>query len=79
MKLVKNLYINQRFYAYISIISAVFLVSFWIPLMYSLAWFLVMVLVVVFFGELYLLFRTSKGIIARRLLTEKFSNSDEIQ
>ncbi len=77
MNFIKNLYLNQRLYAYISGIAAVFLVSFWIPILYVIAWFLVVILVGFLLGDIYLLFNVKKGINARRLLTEKFSNSDE--
>ena len=77
MNLFKNLYIHQRFFVYITIIAAIFLVSFWFPILYSAAWFLVTILVVLFFGDIYMLFNVNKGVSARRILTEKFSNSDE--
>lgn len=77
LNIFKNLYVHQRFYVYISIISALFLVSFWLPILYLVAWFCVLVLITLFFGDIYLLFKAEKGVEARRLLTEKFSNSDE--
>ena len=77
MNFIKSLYIHQRFYSYISIIVATFLVSFWFPILYVVAWFLVTILSVLFISDVYLLFKTKKGINARRILTEKFSNSDE--
>jgi uncharacterized protein (DUF58 family) len=77
MNIIKNLYIHQRFFVYISIIAATFLISFWIPILYSAAWFLVTILAVLFFGDIYMLFNAKKGVSARRILTEKFSNSDD--
>lgn len=77
MNIIRNLYIHQRFFVYISIIAATFLISFWIPILYSAAWFLVTILAVLFFGDIYMLFNLKKGVSARRILTEKFSNSDE--
>ena len=77
LNIFKNLYLHQRFYVYVSIISALFLVSFWLPILYLVAWFCVLVLITLFFGDIYLLFKAEKGVEARRLLTEKFSNSDE--
>ena len=77
LNIFKNLYVHQRFYVYISIISALFLVSFWLPIVYLVAWFCVLVLITLFFGDIYLLFKAENGVEARRLLTEKFSNSDE--
>ena len=76
MNIFKNLYIHERFYIYISAIAAVFLVSFWIPILFVIAWYLVTILAVLFISDVYLLFNSKKGILARRILTQKFSNSD---
>ena len=77
MNFFKNLYIHQRFFAYISGISALFLISFWIAIFYTIAWILTIVLCVLMLVDLSLLFGTTKGIKAHRDLAEKFSNSDE--
>ncbi|WP_317193434.1 DUF58 domain-containing protein [Aureibaculum flavum] len=77
MNLFKNLYIHQRFFVYISIIAALFLVSFWVDLLYQVAWLFVLGLVVLFLFDAYVLFRFKNGIKARRILPDKFSNSDE--
>ncbi|SNR31418.1 DUF58 domain-containing protein [Lutibacter flavus] len=77
MNLIRNIYIHQRFYIYISIIAATFLVSFWFPILYSVSWFLVTILGVLFIGDIFILFSVKNGVNARRILTEKFSNSDE--
>tara|TARA_R110001583_G_scaffold4351_4_gene25245 strand:- start:7319 stop:8650 length:1332 start_codon:yes stop_codon:yes gene_type:complete len=77
MNFIKSLYIHQRLYSYISAIAATFLVSFWFPILFSVAWFLVTILGVLFISDVYLLFKTKKGIDARRILTKKFSNSDK--
>ena len=77
MTIIKNLYIHERFFIYISSIAAIFLISFWITILYTVAWLLVLILVVLFLFDLVLLFRFKNGIKARRLLPEKFSNSDE--
>jgi len=76
MNFIKNLYIHERFYTYISVIAAIFLVSFWFPVLFVIAWFLVTILGVLFVSDVFLLFNTKNGISARRILTQKFSNSD---
>jgi uncharacterized protein (DUF58 family) len=53
------------------------LVSFWFSILYNFAWFLVTILAVLFLVDIYILFGFKKGVDARRILTEKFSNSDE--
>ena len=53
------------------------MVSFWFSILYNFAWFLVTILAVLFLVDIYILFVFKKGVDARRILTEKFSNSDE--
>lgn len=77
MNIFKNLYLHERFFNYLSVIAITFLVSFWIPILYNIAWFMVMSLIIVFFMDIYLLFRKKNGIKANRILGNKFSNSDE--
>lgn len=77
MKTIRNIYIHQRFFTYISIVSALFLVSYWFPVIYNLVWILVTIILVLFFSDFYILFSSKNGVNARRILTEKFSNSDE--
>ena len=77
INLFKNLYIHQRFFVYISIIAALFLVSFWVDLLYQVAWLFVLGLAVLFLFDAFVLFRFKNGIKARRILPDKFSNSDE--
>lgn len=77
MNTIRNLYIHERFFIYISAIAVTFLVSFWFPILYALAWFMVTILAVLFVSDVYMLFNLKQGVKARRILTEKFSNSDE--
>jgi uncharacterized protein (DUF58 family) len=51
--------------------------SFWFPILYSIAWLLVVLLLTIFFVDIFLLFRFKRGFKASRKLSEKFSNSDE--
>ncbi len=77
MNLIKNLYIHQRFFIYLSVIAFVFLISFWFPILYEVAWFMVTILALLFITDIYILFSPSKGIKARRILPKKLSNSDD--
>ena len=76
MKFLKSLYIHNQFYVYIAILSVCFLMSFWFSFLYSIAWIITTILVVVFFIDLLLLYGPKNAIEARRLLPDKFSNSD---
>lgn len=77
MKFLKSLYIHKQFYVYLAIVSVCFLVSYWLPLLYPIAWILVIVLIVLFATDILLLYRFKKAISARRILPDKLSNSDE--
>jgi len=77
MNFFKSLYIHNQFYTYISIISVVFLLSFWFTILYIIAWFLVLILGGFLISDIYLLYKIKNGVNARRILTKKFSNSDE--
>lgn len=73
----KSLYIHNRLFIYIGIVVAVFLLSFWMPTLYSLAWVLVTMLFVAMCIDLVLLFRFKNAFSSERITPEKFSNSDE--
>ncbi len=77
MKFYKTIFIHNRFFYYIAALSALFLVSYWLPFLYRFVWVLVLTFVVLAIFDLVLLFRFKKPIIASRELSEKFSNSDE--
>lgn len=77
MKLIKGLYIHERFFQAIALVAVVFLVSFWFPVLYSVAWILFLILMTLFVVDIFLLFRFKNGLHARRVLSQKFSNSDE--
>lgn len=77
MKILKGLYIHERFFKIIATISAVFLLSFWLPILFTTAWILLTGFSTVFVIDLFLLFKINEGLKVRRLLTNKFSNSDD--
>ncbi|WP_299104330.1 DUF58 domain-containing protein [uncultured Tenacibaculum sp.] len=76
MQFFKSLYLHNRFFVYIAIISAVFLLSFWFAPLYGLAWMLVWLLSIAFIIDLVILFRFKNGIKGSRMVSEKLSNSD---
>ncbi len=73
----KSLYLNPRFYAYLSLISGMFLLSFWLPGLYNIAWFFSFILLILFLLDIIILFKNVKGIEAKRILADKLSNSDK--
>lgn len=76
MQFLKSFYIHNTFFKYIAILSASFMVSFWAPILYPIAWLLTLVLLVLFLFDIYLLYGNNKGIDAQRNLPQKLSNSD---
>lgn len=76
MKFIKSLYIHNQFYIYIAIAAVCFILSFWLPTLFSVAWIITIGVFVLFFVDIFILYQTKKGIYARRILPERFSNSD---
>ncbi|AXT19579.1 DUF58 domain-containing protein [Flavobacteriaceae bacterium AU392] len=77
MKFFKSLYIHKGFYTYITIAIVSFLLSYWIKLLYSIAWIITIAIIMLFIVDIFFLYRFKNAITARRLLPDKFSNSDE--
>ncbi|WP_408023417.1 DUF58 domain-containing protein [Tenacibaculum sediminilitoris] len=77
MQFFKSLYVHNRFFIYISAISALFLLSFWIPALYAVTWMLVWLFVIAMCIDVLILYRFKNGFLARRIVSEKLSNSDD--
>ncbi|MGM0636360.1 MAG: DUF58 domain-containing protein [Bacteroidota bacterium] len=71
----KSLYLNNRFFYALFGIILLFLLSKWIPQLYVVAWFSVLILFLVFLAECIALYKEN-SVNAERILPEKFSNSD---
>ncbi|MDX1270572.1 DUF58 domain-containing protein [Bizionia paragorgiae] len=76
MKFIKSLYLHKAFFVYLASASVGFLLSFWIPFLYPIAWVLVLIIALLFVVDLIILYRYNNAISASRLLPDKFSNSD---
>ncbi|WP_179336218.1 DUF58 domain-containing protein [Winogradskyella costae] len=76
MKFLKSLYIHKQLYIYIAMASVCFLLSYWMPTLYAVAWILTIIIAVLLFIDLLLLYQPKNAIQARRILPDKFSNSD---
>ena len=77
MTFFKQLHIHNRFFTYIAVLSGVFLLSYWIPVLLAVAWFLTITFSTIALIDIVLLFRFKNGIVANRVVPKKFSNSDE--
>ena len=76
MKFFKSLYIHNQFYIYIAVAAVCFLLSYWFPVLFSVASILSVILLVVLGIDVLLLYQPKNAIHARRILPDKFSNSD---
>ena len=76
MQFIKSFYIHNSFFTYIAVLSACFILSYWIPILYPIAWVLTIVLLGLFLFDVFLLYASSKGMEAKRILPQKLSNSD---
>jgi uncharacterized protein (DUF58 family) len=56
--------------------SVCFLLSFWLPVLYAVAWIVTIIIAVLLLIDLLLLYQPKNAINARRILPDKFSNSD---
>lgn len=77
IKFFKSLYIHNRFFSYISVFSALFLISFWLPVIYNATWLLVWLFLITMCIDLVILYRFKNGFSSKRIVSDKLSNSDE--
>ena len=76
MNFIKSIYFQQRVFWTIFGIAGLFLFSFWIPQLYAITWILLVLLLLAILLDTVILF-SKNGISAQRILSEKFSNSDQ--
>ncbi|WP_025664671.1 MULTISPECIES: DUF58 domain-containing protein [Aquimarina] len=76
MQFLKSLYLSSRVFYILTLISVLFLLSYWFTPIYPIVWLLVWGLIIVFLFDIVALYNTRNGIHANRILPNKFSNSD---
>ncbi|QXP55439.1 DUF58 domain-containing protein [Cellulophaga sp. HaHa_2_95] len=76
MNFLKSFYIHNSFFRYIAILSALFIVSYWVKWLYPIAWITTFFLMSLFVLDIFLLYRSKNGIDASRIAPQKLSNSD---
>ncbi len=77
MKFIRSIYLHKQFFIYLALAAVCFLISYWFPLLYSIAWIFTVTLTVLLVFDLMLLYSNKDGLLANRLLPDKFSNSDD--
>lgn len=75
MQFLKSFYIHNTFFRYVAVLAACFIISYWVPTLYPIAWVLTLLLAGLFLFDIYLLYSVN-GIDAERTLPQKLSNSD---
>ncbi|SHI56276.1 Uncharacterized conserved protein, DUF58 family, contains vWF domain [Mesonia phycicola] len=76
IKLIKSLYFNERFFYSLFGIAILFLLSYWVKPIYPYVWLLVLIFIITVGIEIIALYKHT-GLKAKRVLADKFSNSDE--
>lgn len=74
-KILKSLYLTERFFKIIAALSILFLLSYWFTELYGVAWILILILFILVVADFSMLY-SKNGIKASRNLPERFSNSD---
>ncbi|WP_017733209.1 DUF58 domain-containing protein [Nafulsella turpanensis] len=77
MQLIRSLYIQRRFYYFALFLTGLALAGFSLRLLFVLAQAGFWVLLLFLLLDLFLLYRTRRGISARRILADRLSNGDE--
>ena len=77
MKVLKALYINHLFFYILAGIGGLFFVSFFATWLFTVAWVLFTLLVLVTIVDIFMLFSGKNGLEAERILPDKLSNGDE--
>ncbi|WP_222845207.1 DUF58 domain-containing protein [Flavobacterium piscinae] len=73
----KQLYINNFFFYLLGGIVATFVLSFFFPVFYNVAWYFLLITVSFFLLDVIILFTAKTGIESTRIVAEKLSNGDE--
>ena len=77
IKFFKSLYFDQRFYLFVSGITAFFLLSFWFSVLFEIAILIALISGIFLITDFLLLFGSGQGVAAKRKVAEKLSNGDQ--
>lgn len=76
MKFLRSLYINSFFFVVLGGLSAGFLLSYWLPILYPLLWFGILVFISITLLDIVMLFQKNGNYSGSRQVPQKLSNSD---
>lgn len=77
MKLLKSLYINQRFFHLLAGTGGMFVVSFFAAWLFNVTLGVLLLLLVLTLTDIFILWSVKEGIVAVRVLPDRFSNGDD--
>ncbi|MEE9407472.1 MAG: DUF58 domain-containing protein [Polaribacter sp.] len=72
-----TLFLNNRFFYAIAVISLLFVVGFFVPIFFEVSKVLLFILVILVFVDVFILYNLKKAIDVERILPERLSNGDE--
>ena len=76
LQFLKSIYVHERFYYYIAVVSLCFLISHWVDVFFTIALIGALILGLLFLVDITLLFQSKEGIKGTRMLRDQLSNSD---
>lgn len=76
MKFFRSLYINSFFFVVLGGLAAGFLLSYWLPMLYPLLWFAILVFISLVVLDVFMLFQKNGQYEGSRDVPQKLSNSD---
>ncbi|WP_281766188.1 DUF58 domain-containing protein [Neptunitalea lumnitzerae] len=79
MAFIKSLYIDTKLLFVTLGIALIFLLSYWVHPLYQIGWVCALIFCIVVLADALLVFVVTNGITARRILPNRFSNSDHNQ
>lgn len=77
IKVITSLFLTNRYFYGLGVIATLFVVGFIVPLFFTVAQVLLLMLAILTLVEIIILYRTSKGITLERELPERLSNGDK--
>ena len=76
-KLYNTLFLNNRFFYILAVISVLFVVGFFVPIFFDISKVLLFILSLLLLVDIFILFNKKKGVSIERFLPERLSNGDD--
>ena len=76
-KLYNSLFLNNRLFYILAVISVLFVVGFFVPIFFDISKVLLFILLLLILVDIFILFNKKEGVYLERILPERLSNGDE--